>query len=82
MAEFQKGTVLYRKNKKNNTMEEIYIEEVLYRLSKPVVNNRNHSKESLNKLIKDGVLSDNYDAVKAKAIKDLEEQFGIKLKEV
>lgn len=80
--EFKKNQKLYRKNKKTNTIEEVEIQEILYRLSKPVNNNYNHSAESLETLIKSGDLSNDYDKVKYDAIKQLEQQFGIKLKEV
>lgn len=79
---YQVGQKLYRNNKKSGELEELEIIDILYVLSRSVKSKYNHNEEELNSLIKDEVLLDNIDNAKLQAIKRIEEQFGIKLKEV
>lgn len=79
---YKKGQVLYRNNKKTHELEKITIVDVLYKLDRSVNSNYNHSAESLDSLIERGVISDDVNKTKLQAIRKVEEQFGIKLKEV
>lgn len=79
---FDKNQVLFRKNKKTGEIERVKIVDILYKLDKSVNQSYNHNKESLIDLIDKKVLSTNINEVKLEAIKKLEEQFNIKLKEV
>jgi len=79
---FKKGQILFRNNKKTGEIEQIEIVDVLYKLNKSVSSNYNHNEDSLNNLIKQGVIYDDIEKTKLEAIRKLEEQFNIKLKEV
>lgn len=79
---YKKGQKLYKKNNKTNEIEELYIEDTLYKLSRPIKGKYNYNDEELEYLIAEGIVSDNIEIVKENAIKDLEERFNIKLKEI
>lgn len=79
---YNKGQVLYKTNLKTNQVESIKIIDIYYGLSKHIGNKSNFTEEELDYLIESDTLSDDIEIVKAKAIKDLEDKFGIKLKEV
>ena len=79
---YKKGQVLYKTNLRTNEVESIKIVDIYYGLSKHVGSKSNFTEEELDYLIAGGTLSDDVEIVKAKAIKDLEDKFGIKLKEV
>lgn len=79
---YKKGQILYKTNLRTNEVESIKIIDIYYGLSKHIGNKSNFTEEELDYLIDGGTLSDDINIVKAKAIKDLEEKFGIKLKEI
>lgn len=79
---YKKGQKLYRNNKKTGEIEELEIIDILYVLNRSVKSKYNYNEEELDSLIKDETLLDNIDNAKLQAIKRIEEQFGIKLKEV
>lgn len=79
---YQKGQKLYKNNRKTGELDEITIIDVLYKFDKPVKSTYNYNEEALDSLINTGYLSDNVDLVKLEAIKKIEQQFNIKLKEV
>lgn len=79
---YKKGQKLYRNNKKTGEIEELEIIDILYVLNRPVKSKYNYNEEELDSLVKDETLLDNIDNAKLQAIKRIEEQFGIKLKEV
>lgn len=79
---YKKGQKLYKKNNKTNEIEELYIEDTLYKLSRPIKCKYNYNDEELEYLIAEGTVSDNIEIVKENAIKDLEKRFNIKLKEI
>ena len=79
---YQKGMTLFKRNLKSNEIEKIEIEDVYYKLSKVINNTKNHTAESLDSLIENGTLFESFDIAKQQAIKELEEKFNIKLKEI
>lgn len=79
---YKKGQKLYRNNKKTGEIEELEIIDILYVLNRSVKSKYNYNEEELDSLVKDETLLDNIDNAKLQAIKRIEEQFGIKLKEV
>ena len=76
------GQTLYKRNNKTNQLEEVHVIDLLYKLDKSINQRYNHSEQDLAKLVDENKLFDNVDIAKEKAIKELEERFNIKLKEV
>lgn len=79
---YQVGQRLYRNNKKSGELEELEIVDILYVLSRSVKSKYNYNEKDLNQLIENKVILDDIEGAKQEAIRQLEEQFGIKLKEV
>lgn len=79
---YKVGDKFYKYDSRAKRVDEIEITEIYYRLSKTVKGKYNFNDETLQGLIDDGTLIDDQEAVKKKAIEDLEKQFNIKLKEV
>lgn len=76
------GKTYYRFNKKTKELEEYKIIGVKYVFDKKIGSKNTFTEDEIDWKIKDGELSDDFNSVKLKEIKKLEEQFGIKLKEV
>lgn len=79
---YKKGQKLYKKNNKTNEVEELIVEDILYKLSKSIKGRYNYNEEELQYLIEEEIVSDNIDTVKENAIRELEQRFNIKLKEI
>lgn len=76
------GKTYYRYNKKIKVLEEYNIIGIKYVFDKKIGSRNTFTEEEIDWKIKDGELSDDFNSVKMKEIKKLEELFGIKLKEV
>lgn len=79
---YKVGDKFYKYDKRSKHVEELEITEIYYKFNKTIKGKYNYDDSSLEELLKDGTLTDNQEAVKKKAIADIEAQFGIKLKEV
>lgn len=82
MTKYKIGDKFYRLNKTTKNVEEISIIDVQYVFSKKVGSRQNYVGEEIDELIEKGTITDDKDAIKNKAIADLEKKFGIKLKEI
>lgn len=76
------GDKFYRYNKKTKELEELEIANIQYVFNKKIGSRANFTTDEIHKLLEDGVVTNNIDILKREAISKLEEQFGIKLKEV
>lgn len=79
---YKRGDKFYKYDKRSKVVDEVEVEDTYYKLNKSVKGKYNYNEESLQELINNGTLTDNQEAIKQKAIEDIEKQFGIKLKEV
>ena len=76
------GTKFYRENKKTKEIDELTIVDVQYIFNKKIGSRNNYTESEINSLIKDNIITDDVNILKNEAIKKIEEQFGIKLKEI
>lgn len=76
------GQKYYRLNKKTKALEDFKIVDVLYVLNRKIGSRMNFTQNELENMIHQGELSTDTEVLKKQAIAKLEEQFGIKLKEV
>ena len=76
------GTKFYRENKKTKEIDELTIVDVQYIFNKKIGSRNNYTESEINNLIKDNTITDDVNILKNEAIKKIEEQFGIKLKEI
>lgn len=76
------GTKFYRENKKTKEIDELIIVDVQYIFNKKIGSRNNYTESEINNLIKDNTITDDVNILKNEAIKKIEEQFGIKLKEI
>ena len=76
------GTKFYRENKKTKEIYELTIVDVQYIFNKKIGSRNNYTESEINNLIKDNIITDDVNILKNEAIKKIEEQFGIKLKEI
>ena len=76
------GTKFYRENKKTKEIDELTIVDVQYIFNKKIGSRNNYTESEINNLIKDNIITDDVNILKNEAIKKIEEQFGIKLKEI
>lgn len=76
------GTKFYRENKKTKEIDELIIVDVQYIFNKKISSRNNYTESEINNLIKDNTITDDVNILKNEAIKKIEEQFGIKLKEI
>lgn len=76
------GAKFYRENKKTKEIDELTIIDVQYIFNKKIGSRNNYTESEINDLIKDNIITDDVNILKNEAIKKIEEQFGIKLKEV
>lgn len=74
-----KGTKLYRLNKKTHNMEVFTIVDAQYVFDRKIGSRSNYTAEEINELIKEGTLRENVDDVLQDAIHKLEHQFKVKL---
>lgn len=80
---YKVGQKLYKVNQKTHEVDEVEITDILYMTSKSVAMNRKtYTEEQLDSLVEDNIISLDKNIIKQQAIKRLEEQFDIKLKEV
>lgn len=79
---YKRRDKFYKYDKRSKVVDEVEVEDTYYKLNKSVKGKYNYNEESLQELINNGTLTDNQEAIKQKAIEDIEKQFGIKLKEV
>lgn len=77
-----KGQKYFRFNKKTKELEDLEIVDIQYVFNRRIGSRSNFTQEEIENFIADGTITDEVDALKEKAIAQLEEQFGIKLKEV
>lgn len=80
--EYKVGDVFYRYNKKTKELEELQIEYIQYVFDKKIGSRANYTTEEIQKLMTEGVITDDANVLKLEAIAKIEKQFGIKLKEV
>ena len=80
--EYRVGDVFYRYNKKTKELEELQIEYIQYVFDKKIGSRANYTTEEIQKLMTEGVITDDANVLKLEAIAKIEKQFGIKLKEV
>ena len=76
------GAKFYRENKKTKEIDELTIVDVQYIFNKKIGSRNNYTESEINNLIKDNIITDDVNILKNEAIKKIEEQFGIKLKEI
>ena len=76
------GTKFYRENKKTKEIDELTIVDVQYIFNKKIGSRNNYTESEINNLIKDNTITDDVNILKNEAIKKIEEQFNIKLKEI
>lgn len=76
------GAKFYRENKKTKEIDELTIVDVQYIFNKKIGSRNNYTESEINNLIKDNIITDDVNILKNEAIKKIEEQFGIKLKEM
>ena len=76
------GAKFYRENKKTKEIDELTIVDVQYIFNKKIGSRNNYTESEINNLIKDNIITDDVNILKYEAIKKIEEQFGIKLKEM
>ncbi len=76
------GDKFYKLNKTTKEIEEIQIKDIQYVFSKKISSKLNYTEEEIEELIDKGVITDDKDDIKNKAIADLEKRFGIKLQEI
>lgn len=76
------GDKFYRYNKKTKELEELEIANIQYVFNRKIGSRANFTIDEIHKLLEDKVITANIDILKREAISKLEEQFGIKLKEV
>ena len=76
------GTKFYRENKKTKENDELTIVDVQYIFNKKIGSRNNYTESEINNLIKDNTITDDVNILKNEAIKKIEEQFNIKLKEI
>lgn len=76
------GDKFYRYNKKTKELEELEIANIQYVFNRKIGSRANFTVDEIHKLLEDKVITANIDILKRDAILKLEEQFGIKLKEV
>lgn len=76
------GAKFYRENKKTKEIDELTIVDVQYMFNKKIGSRNNYTESEINNLIKDNIITDDVNILKNEAIKKIEEQFGIKLKEM
>ena len=76
------GAKFYRENKKTKEIDELTIIDVQYIFNKKIGSRNNYTESEINSLIKDNIITDDVNILKNEAIKKIEEQFGIKLKEI
>lgn len=79
---YKVGDKFYRYNKKTKELEELQIEYIQYVFDKKIGSRANYSPVELDKLIDEGIITDDPNVLKLEAIAKIEKQFGIKLKEV
>lgn len=78
----QIGQKYFRFNKKTKELEDLEIIDIKYVFNKKIGSKTNYTQCEIEDLIKNGEITDKVNALKEEAIANLEEQFGIKLKEV
>ena len=79
---YEIGQCFYKRNRQTNQYEPIYVEDILYKLDTHVRNKQYFTEEDIQELIEDKTLYDNEKELKETAIKEIEERFNIKLKEI
>lgn len=76
------GDKIYRLNRKTHKVGILNVIDVQYVLDNRIGSKRNFTESELQEMVDNGDISMNPDEIKNQAIKALEEQFNIKLKEV
>lgn len=78
----KKGDTFYRFNRKTKEIDFLNVVDILYVFDKKIGSRANFTQEEIRDLLEDGTITDDVDILKKEAIRKIEEQFNIKLKEV